>query len=259
VDYAASDAANVFASVSRGRRPNVINVDASGSTILDNEIVWSYETGIKGRVLRERFEYEANVFYYDYSNLQTSITELQDDGTFVAETRDSGSASALGFETAVRGALFRGVSAFGNYSYIDATFDDEDESGEPQALAGNRFRLTPEHTFAVGFDATVPVASRAEVFVRPSYTFKSQFFFDEQNTRNQDNPNPPISQDDYGLLNLRAGVRLLDGQVTVEGYAENLLDEEYLIDAGNTGQAFGVPTYISGPPRFIGIRVSGQF
>lgn len=259
VDYAASDAANVFASVSRGRRPNVINVDASGSTILDNEIVWSYETGIKGRVLRERFEYEANVFYYDYSNFQTSITELQDDGTFVAETRDSGSASALGFETAVRGALFRGVSAFGNYSYIDATFDDEDESGEPQALAGNRFRLTPEHTFAVGFDATVPVASRAEVFVRPSYTFKSQFFFDEQNTRNQDNPNPPISQDDYGLLNLRAGVRLLDGQVTVEGYAENLLDEEYLIDAGNTGQAFGVPTYISGPPRFIGIRVSGQF
>jgi outer membrane receptor protein involved in Fe transport len=259
VDYAASDAANVFASVSRGRRPNVINVDATGSTILDNEIVWSYETGIKGRVLRERFEYEANVFYYDYSNFQTSITELQDDGTFVAETRDSGSASALGFETAVRGALFRGVSAFGNYSYIDATFDDEDESGEPQALAGNRFRLTPEHTFAVGFDATVPVASRAEVFVRPSYTFKSQFFFDEQNTRNQDNPNPPISQDDYGLLNLRAGVRLLDGQVTVEGYAENLLDEEYLIDAGNTGQAFGVPTYISGPPRFIGIRVSGQF
>ena len=259
VDYAASDAANVFASVSRGRRPNVINVDASGSTILDNEIVWSYETGIKGRLLRERFEYEANVFYYDYSNFQTSITELQDDGTFVAETRDSGSASALGFETAVRGALFRGVSAFGNYSYIDATFDDEDESGEPQALAGNRFRLTPEHTFAVGFDATVPVASRAEVFVRPSYTFKSQFFFDEQNTRNQDNPNPPISQDDYGLLNLRAGVRLLDGQVTVEGYAENLLDEEYLIDAGNTGQAFGVPTYISGPPRFIGIRLSGQF
>ena len=259
VDYAASDAANVFASVSRGRRPNVINVDASGSTILDNEIVWSYETGIKGRLLRERFEYEANVFYYDYSNFQTSITELQDDGTFVAETRDSGSASALGFETAVRGALFRGVSAFGNYSYIDATFDDEDESGEAQALAGNRFRLTPEHTFAVGFDVTVPVTSTAEVFVRPSYTFKSQFFFDEQNTRNEDNPNPPISQDDYGLLNLRAGVRLLDGQVTVEGFAENLLDEEYLIDAGNTGQAFGVPTYIAGPPRFIGIRVSGQF
>lgn len=259
VDYAASEAANVFASVSRGRRPNVINVDATGSTILDNEIVWSYETGIKGRVFQERFEYEANVFYYDYSNFQTSITELQDDGTFVSETRDSGSASALGFETAVRGALFRGVSAFGNYSYIDATFDEEDEAGNPQALAGNRFRLTPEHTFALGLNVTVPVTSTIDAFVRPSYTFKSQFFFDEQNTLNAENPNPPISQDDYGLLNVRAGVRLLDRQVTVEGFAENLLDEEYLVDAGNTGQAFGVPTYIAGPPRFIGVRISGRF
>jgi iron complex outermembrane recepter protein len=257
-DYAASDAANVFASVSRGRRPNVINVDAGGSTILDNEIVWSYETGVKGRVLRERFEYEANVYYYDYSNFQTNVTELQD-GEFVAETRDSGAATAIGFETALRGVLFRGVSAFGNYSYIDATFDDEDENGAPQDLAGNRFRLTPEHTFAVGLNVTVPVTNSVEAFLRPSYTFKSQFFFDEENTTNDDNPNPPISQDDYGLLNLRGGIRILNGQVTVEGFAENLLDEEYLIDAGNTGQAFGVPTYIAGPPRFIGVRLTGRF
>jgi len=257
-DYSLSEAANVFASVSRGRRPNVINVDAGGSTILDNEIVWSYETGVKGRVLSERFEYEANAFYYDYNNFQTSVTELQD-GEFVAETRDSGAASAIGFETAVRGAIVQGLSAFGNYSFIDATFDDEDENGDPQELAGNRFRLTPEHTFAVGLNLTVPVTDRTEAFLRPSYTFKSQFFFDEENTVNADNPNPPIAQDDYGLLNLRGGVRVFDGRVTVEGFAENLLNEEYLIDAGNTGQAFGVPTYIAGPPRLIGVRLSGRF
>jgi outer membrane receptor protein involved in Fe transport len=54
-------------------------------------------------------------------------------------------------------------------------------------------------------------------------------------------------------------VRLLNGRVTVEGFAKNLLDEEYLIDAGNTGQSFGVPTYIAGPPRILGIRLSGRF
>jgi outer membrane receptor protein involved in Fe transport len=53
-------------------------------------------------------------------------------------------------------------------------------------------------------------------------------------------------------------VRLLGGQVTIEGFAKNLLDEEYLIDAGNTGKAFGVPTYIAGPPRLVGVRLSAQ-
>jgi outer membrane receptor protein involved in Fe transport len=257
-DYAFSDEANVFASVSRGRRPNVINVDADGSTILDAEIVWSYETGIKGRAFNERFEYEANGYYYDYSNFQTSVTELQD-GEFVAETRDSGAATAFGFETAVRGALLPGVSVFGNYSYIDATFDEEDENGDPQELANNRFRLTPEHTFALGADITLPVNDRASVFVRPSFTFKSQFFFDEENTEFDNSPNPSISQDAYGLLNVRGGVRLLDDRFTVEGFVKNLLDEEYLIDAGNTGKSFGVPTYIAGPPRLVGIRLSGRF
>ena len=256
--FAPNEETNVFASVSRGRRPNVIEVDASGSTILDDETVWSYEAGIKGRAFAERFEYEANAFLYDYSNFQTSVTELRD-GEFVAETRDSGEASALGFETAVRGALVEGVSVFGNYSYIDATFDDEDADGTPQELAGNRFRLTPEHTFAIGLDASIPVTPQATLFVRPSYTFKSQFFFDEENTTFEDIPLPPISQDDYGLLNVRGGVRLLDGQITVEGFTENLLDEEYIIDAGNTGQAFGVPTYIAGPPRLYGIRLAGRF
>jgi outer membrane receptor protein involved in Fe transport len=256
-EYAVSDETNVFASLSRGRRPNVINVDASGSNVLDAEIVWSYETGVKGRAFNERFEYEANGYVYDYSNFQTSVTELQD-GEFVSETRDSGAATALGVETAVRGAILPGVSVFGNYSYIDATFDEEDENGDPQELANNRFRLTPKHTFAVGADMTVPVHDRAAVFVRPSYTYKSQFFFDEENTEFENSPNPSISQDAYGLLNLRGGIRLLDGRFTVEGFAKNLLDTEYVIDAGNTGKAFGVPTYIAGPPRLLGIRLSGQ-
>ncbi len=44
-----------------------------------------------------------------------------------------------------------------------------------------------------------------------------------------------------------------------EAYVSNALDEEYLIDAGNTGDGFGIPTFISGPPRFYGVRVSKTF
>ena len=36
-------------------------------------------------------------------------------------------------------------------------------------------------------------------------------------------------------------------------------DEEFIIDAGNTGQAFGIPTFIAGPPRFFGVQFSVRF
>ena len=39
----------------------------------------------------------------------------------------------------------------------------------------------------------------------------------------------------------------------------NALDEEYIIDAGNTGGAFGIPTFIAGLPRLMGVRITGRF
>jgi iron complex outermembrane recepter protein len=38
-----------------------------------------------------------------------------------------------------------------------------------------------------------------------------------------------------------------------------LLNEQYIIDAGNTGLAFGTPTFIAGAPRFLGIQLRARF
>jgi len=42
-------------------------------------------------------------------------------------------------------------------------------------------------------------------------------------------------------------------------FVTNALDEEFIIDAGNTGQAFGIPTFIAGPPQFYGVQFSVRF
>ena len=67
-----------------------------------------------------------------------------------------------------------------------------------------------------------------------------------------------ISQDAYGLLNLNVQLNLENG-FGVEAYATNLTGEEYIIDAGNTGDGFGIPTYISGQPTFFGVRLRKSF
>jgi len=248
--YEASDAVNLFANVARGRRPNVINVTAAGADILNDEIVLSYEAGTKTEFAGGRFQFDANVFYYDYTNFQTNVTELTSEG-IVTITRDEGSASATGFEAAVRAAPTSSLSLFANYGWLDASFDDTDEQGRPQALAGNRFRLTPEHSFSIGGGFFVGAGVLGELNVRPTYTWKSQVFFEEANQ-------PGISQDAYGLLGLRATLDLPGDRLSVEAFATNLLDEEFVIDAGNTGGAFGIPTFIAGPPRLFGVRLTAS-
>jgi len=81
---------------------------------------------------------------------------------------------------------------------VNATIDDTDSDGNEQELAGNRFRLTPEHSFSVGGNLELSVSERVSAFIRPSFTWKSQVYFEADNE-------PGIEQDAYGLLNFRGG------------------------------------------------------
>ena len=43
-------------------------------------------------------------------------------------------------------------------------FNDKDDNGNAQLYAGNRFRLTPKNSFAIGFDLNVPAGEKASRF-----------------------------------------------------------------------------------------------
>ena len=118
-------------------------------------------------------------------------------------------------------------------------------------FAGNRFRLQPDTTASAGATLRAPVGGFT-LYATPTVTYRSKVFFELPNRE-------AISQDGFTLVNLRAGVEGPEGRWRVGGFARNLTDEEYLIDAGNTGGGFGVPTYIAGEPRFYGVEVGVRF
>lgn len=241
---------NLYASISRGRRPAVIafNNRPDEVTRLKPEIIISYELGVKGIVLDSKLSYDLSLFYYDWSHFQSTRLATDDNGTRKYVADDAGKAHSLGVEAGVRYTFCPAVSIFGNYAYIDGKFNDQDGNGHAQEYAGNRFRLTPEHAAAAGLDVTLPVSKKATAYFRPTYSYKSKVYFENENSE-------LLSQKGYGLLNAHAGVQVKASRCYYEVglYGKNILNEKYLVDAGNSGNQIGFPTFVAGNPSVYGV------
>jgi len=242
---------HTYASISRGRRPAMLLVNdvfPDGREI-PAEIVWSYELGMKGSAASGRFLYDLSLFYYDYNDFQASVQNDTPPPFFV--TTNAGKAHALGFESSLFFRFTDTLNGWFNLAYIDGGFNAFDDDGTYQQLAGNRFRMTPKQSVSLGMDWTVPLADGGALYLRPSYSWRGQVYFEDENQ-------PGIEQDSYGILNLRAGWRFAQ-HWEIGLWGNNLTDKKYLIDAGNTGLLFGIPTVIAGPDQSYGITLRGTF
>ena len=250
--YEAAGGANLYLSAARGRRPNVVQVTAAGANTLRDEVVWSYDAGAKGSALGGRIALDVNAFAYDYRNFQTSVTALSPSGAPTTQTVDAGNARAYGAEVTARAQAARALALFATYGYLEARIAEEDDAGRRQTLAGKRFRLAPKHQGSAGATLDVAAGPRARFQLAPTVSYRSQVFFEPQNQRG-------IEQGGYALVNLRAAVGTRDGRWELAAAGRNLLDREHLIDAGNTGGAFGIPTFIAGTPRLLSVQLGRRF
>ena len=242
---------NVYAGVARGIRSGVVDatfsrtaIAAPGFNRIKPEEVMNYETGIKWKF--GAMNADLTFYKYDYTNLQ-----VRDPSTALGSLSNAGKASGKGVEASIRGPLLPGLTVIASYAYTDAGYDVFfDASGKN--LSGNRFRLAPEHklSFAASYEHEV---SDALVFhARLTEFYQSKTFFNADNL-------PYESQPGYALTNVGIGLSSGDRGWSVELYANNLLDKGYLLDLGNTGKSFGLPTAIRGEPRIIGARFGWDF
>ncbi|AMO73220.1 hypothetical protein AZE99_04140 [Sphingorhabdus sp. M41] len=250
--YRLSDDVNLYATVSKGRRSPTVNQTATATSVIPEEIVWNYEGGIKGS--SGIISGSLGVYYQKYSDFQVSrvISDPNDPsgqpvGSSVTES--AGSASNLGVEAELQVRPTEWLTMFGNVGWIDGGIDDKPENG---IYAGNRFRLQPEWQAAAGFTIDAPLGNGMRLFMTPSVTYRSLIFFETTNR-------PEIAQGPVTLVNAKAGVGFGEDRFELAVFARNLTNKDYLLDAGNTGGAFGYPTFIPAEPRFYGIQASAKF
>lgn len=248
VRYALTPNVNLYAVYGIGKRPAVMQLNpTTPATIIPTEELKSVEGGIKFRLLGGRLVGDASVFHYDYDNFQTIGLK---DG--IIGTVNAGKADATGFETQVNYAVSRAVSLFASYGFNHGRFRNG-------LYDGNRFRNSPDHKFAVGADFEIPVEGGLVGFA-PMYTWQSKMFFFEDNDRLDLQQRTPAAYSDrvvdefqngYGLLSARLNFAPDDRKWSFAIIGDNLADKKFIVDAGNTGDYFGIPTFIAGTRRTI--------
>ena len=257
--YALTEDFNLYAGYSRGRRPDVLDEQDATDTIekFKEETVDSFEVGAKSTWFNGLLAADFAAFYYDFNNFRTTIDDPESDG-LNAITSDAGEAETIGAEVDVRYQVTPEVFMFLTYGYLDSEISDSEEFGPVDTegfVAGDTFRISPDHSVAVGADMTQSIGYGMSLFLRPSYTWQDEVFFSNDNQSD----GGINRQGSFGIFDIRAGVESEDGRWRVAGFIDNVSDEEFLLDSGNTGGGFGLPTQIAGPPRMFGVEISGNF
>ncbi len=261
-----------YVSATRGFKSGEFNLLAA-QLPYDPEFLWSYELGPKTRWADGRVIANFGAFYYDYKDMQVGkIVNLSDTLTYAA------AATLKGLEAEVRANLGSGFELNLGASFLDAQFDEfftEDPaidaapgplgpnagacetrdtrrpgaSNRAVSLAGCDLRRAPEFAGNVGLAREGKIANGGAINLRADYAYKGKQYFTQFNRE-------LVSQDGYGLLNLRADYTGASGKWALTLFADKVTDEQYfstLLESGVPPPGTLVPQEILGAPRTYGV------
>ena len=184
LSYRVSDELNLYARAARGFKSGGFSSELvlpEVTTPYDPEFSWSYELGAKSTLWDGRATLNGTVFYTKITDRQGSLLVP---GTTQSYMANAGESTNIGVEIEARARLADGWTAYLNYGYLDAEFDEymDNKLNPPNAgsvidTASNRIpSFSPENTLSVGFDGLLQETSSGELRLIVDYNYKDEFY-----------------------------------------------------------------------------------
>jgi iron complex outermembrane receptor protein len=166
-----SERTRVHATVSTGSRAGGFHFLQLGA--FDEEDILAVEMGARSRSADGRWSLGANLFWYDYEDIQVLVHA--GDITSVANVPE---AEILGAEIEWLAIPIDEVRWNGSFGYLFAEYG----AGGPIAVEGNRLVRAPEFSLNSGLEYRYEISSRAgSLTLRGDYTFRDSVDFDPMN------------------------------------------------------------------------------
>jgi iron complex outermembrane receptor protein len=262
VSYKATDDILAYATYSRGYKAgglNLSNINTVGNLavnpVVGPETIDAYELGLKSAWFDKRLTANLAAFWTDDSNYQTTQVNLINN---VSSLTNAGKVRSRGIEADFQAQPVEVLSLYASATFNDASYTDykaapcaiEIRTTGTCDLSGRRLPGVSKWAASAGGEfhkATPDIrGAAAEAYVGADYSYRSDFF-----TTANDSIYSLIPE--YGLLNLRAGVRAADGTWDAQVWGRNVSDEDYWLTlaAANTGAISGT----LGDPRTWGVTL----
>ncbi len=255
--YFLSDDVQFYTSYSRGVRSGgytLRNAVATAEPAYDEEVVDSYEIGVKSDVL-DRLRVNLAVFRAVYSDLQRTV--LLSDGS--QQIGNSGKATVDGIEIEANWLVTEIFAVDLSYGYLDGGYDELDAG----ALAGfnatrassglgplttSQFDLAraPGSTASLSLTLDQPLSNNGVISYRLMSTYRDEFAANDANT---------LYAPSYTDLNANITYRNPNGRWGLSLWGKNILDETIVV-AGSDISFFDVLTIVPGPRYGVDLRVS---
>ncbi|WP_338240880.1 TonB-dependent receptor [Aurantiacibacter hainanensis] len=205
------------------------------------ESLWDFELFARGEAASGSLHYQANLFYYDMTDAQRSVTRtIQTPGGpfYLVEIGNVPKAWSAGAELQFGWRVTDALDISGSIGVLDARISEVVDDDDP--LLGNEFQRSPHMTgsMAASWQADKHLSFHVSLSVRSGY------YDDDLNT-------PSLRIDGTSVLDVRASWQ--HGPIRLIAYARNAFDRFYLTSLSETGLA------TAGDPREIGVGVEGRF
>ncbi len=270
------DATMLFASFATGYKGQAYDLSSFNTYKAEHpvqpETSEAWELGIKSEFWNRRLLVNATAFYSDYDDFQAQSTTFDASGLLTVNVVNVGRLQTSGVELETTALLTEELTLGFNAAYMDAEVNDytgascwpgqtEAEGcigGDFQNVDGGELPSAPQWKYNLMLDYRLPLASLPfDGFAGVNYRWQDDVIFDI----NQD---PNMSQEAYGIADLRLGIEDKAGHYQLTLFARNFLDEHYTSGMRNPSPLYGgkdvfsqtVPRDVS---RYYGITARYRF
>lgn len=237
-----TDDVMTYGSVAKAHKVGGYNSAAApaGTESYGEEECWLYEVGVKSYLMDKRLMVNLAGFYTAIEDEQLPLFVV---GTTQGYLANAGKSHRLGVELEARYKVAEAWTLSGSASWVDARFDDYEDTANGIDYSGNRVFCVPEYSYSLGADYRDTVAKNWDFFGFVGLNGVGPQYFDDANK---------VKQDGYSLVNTRLGFQWKELEVSL--WARNIFDT-YYVAFENTTAGFAE----DGRPRTFGASLSYTF
>jgi iron complex outermembrane receptor protein len=215
------------------------------------------EIGLKSNTPDRRYQANLALYYSRYRDIQRAQLVAISPTEIASTVSNAAKATVWGGELQLTAYPLADLQLGATLGLIEADYDEFDgidSTGQIIDKSDLEFPQTPQWNYSAQLQYVLPfdiLPGYGNIIFRADYAWQSKTYNDVDNLN--------ISQDSFGILNLRLSLEWSDPNVEFALFVKNATDEDYVTGGLDFTEQFGYVGVFLGAPRTFNAQLTWRF